>query len=241
MKQVDPSGVIKSASVISSAGGVALKPKIEAPQPSVIEPPRPPRAPTITGPQPAYSIEQAVALLQSLPQGGRNRDLVYQVVKTTLQSLNVEIEQIVGDAQRKEGEFNAQLKTLDDQIAEFEAQIKAKRREAQGLRQQAEQIKQVRLQLEQADQRSGSLPKQQPAKPGSGRVAISSQPAKAGAFHALGLFFSSLFASLAKLAQPKPDTSQPQQPRAEAAAPAAASPSTPEQSDAPAAPSALAA
>ena len=213
MQTIDTSAVIKSASVISSVGGVALQPRIETP----------------TTPKPAYGIEQAVELLESLPQGGRNRDLVYQVVKTTLQSLEVEVEQIVADAQRKERELEGQLETLETRIAEFEAQIKATRREAQGLRQRHQRIRRVREQLEQADQRSGRLPQAKPANPPR------SQPANSGALHVLGLLFASLRAGLTKLGRPSPDTSQPQQLQG-AAAQAVALASTPEQPDAPAAP-----
>jgi hypothetical protein len=229
--------VLRSASVISSEGGVIVKPRIELPSgPPAPEVPQPASA------KPAYGIEQAVALLESLPQGGRNRDLVFQVVKTTLQSLKVEVSEIVADASRKEATINTKIKGLENEIAEFDARIKAKRREVQGLRKEHQQILNVRQHLEQSDRRSGSLPKQTKQKPAAKTPAVAgASPAKpsggviSNVFRGLGVMIAGLFALFGKLGKPKlepidaiPDptlrpaapAAAPSQPPAESAAPA---------------------
>lgn len=234
-------------------GGVLVKPRIEIPKSvsssssSDLGPkaPEAPKPPTIVSPsispsasKGSYGIEQAVALLESLPQGGRNRDLVFQVVKKTLQSLNVEIPAIVADAQAKEQALEGRLKGLDDEIAEFEARIKAKRREAQTLKKEHLQIQQVRQHLEQAERRSsGSLPKQSASGPSKPSMVVSgSKPASPGligtVFKGLGLMFVGLFAAFGKLGRkPQPQQPTPALPAPTPAPPPPAAPASPNTSE----------
>src|SRR5207249_10211877 len=59
-------------------------------------------APAATpAPKVAYTIDDAVRLMRSLPVE-RNADLVVRVVRTTLESLNVHVADIIGDAEQRD-------------------------------------------------------------------------------------------------------------------------------------------
>lgn len=78
----------------------------------------------------AYGIEDAIALMRKLP--AENREIVVAVVKQTLESTQISVEDIIADATDKEARLldkNAQLeseiKQLQQQIADRKAQIAA--------------------------------------------------------------------------------------------------------------------
>jgi len=81
-----------------------------------------------SGPAPAYGIADAMQLMRSLPSEG-NADLVTRVVRVTLGSVNVKLEDIIEDATRRQKAIQDRIGGLHAQIAELEEQLEARRRE----------------------------------------------------------------------------------------------------------------
>ena len=73
-----------------------------------------------------YGIEDAIKLMRKLPSV--NTEIVVSVVKTTLESTNVQVPDIIADAERKEQSIHKRTAQLEKEIAELEQKI-AKRNE----------------------------------------------------------------------------------------------------------------
>lgn len=70
----------------------------------------------------AYGIEKAIHLMRSLPQT-QNIELVVMVIKTTLESLKVNVADIIEDAIVKERELEARVAILKDEIGVLQKQV----------------------------------------------------------------------------------------------------------------------
>jgi hypothetical protein len=103
----EPEGVPRPATVATS-GPVATAPVTQVPEPS-------------------YGIRQAIELMRGLP--GDNVDLVVHVVKKTLESMGIQIETIVQDAALKQGEIEARVGVMREEIAELDQEIQLRRDE----------------------------------------------------------------------------------------------------------------
>lgn len=79
-------------------------------------------------PAPAYGIADAIQLMRSLPTDG-NMDLVVRVVRVTLGSVNVKLEDIIEDAGRRQKAIQDRIAGLHAQVADLEEQMEARRRE----------------------------------------------------------------------------------------------------------------
>ena len=75
-----------------------------------------------------YGIADAMLLMRSLPLD-QNLDLVVRVVRVTLNSVNVRIEDIVEDASRRQKEIQDNIAALHEKVAELEEELEARRRE----------------------------------------------------------------------------------------------------------------
>lgn len=107
--------------------------KKEEEKPSVKETPAPPAASAAAAPakpsavpQPKaaipYGIDRAIQLMRSLPQT-QNVELVVMVIKTTLESLKVNVSDIIEDAIAKERELQTRIGVLKDEIGVLEKQV----------------------------------------------------------------------------------------------------------------------
>jgi hypothetical protein len=76
----------------------------------------------------AYGIDEAIALMRSLPTD-QNMDLVVRVVKVTLGSLAVRFDDIIADATRKQQVIQENISTLHVHVSDLEKQLDARRRE----------------------------------------------------------------------------------------------------------------
>jgi hypothetical protein len=76
---------------------------------------------------PAYGIEDAIALMRTLPS--ENIELVVQVVKHTLESAHIDIAAILDDASAKRDRIESRIAVLRDSIAELERDIGSRRDE----------------------------------------------------------------------------------------------------------------
>ena len=128
----------------------------------------PPPASRRAAPEPdfygqSYGIDKAIQLMRTLPSD--NVELVVQVVKHTLESTNVHIPEIIGDARRKQDDIQGRIKVLRDEIAEFEREIESRREEISRLDADYKETSLVRERLELAENLGKKKP---PEGPGSG-------------------------------------------------------------------------
>jgi hypothetical protein len=75
-----------------------------------------------------YGIDQAVALMRTLPVD-QNVELVVRVIRSTLESLNVQLPAIIDDALAKEATLQGRMEKLDREIEDFAEQIDLRRHE----------------------------------------------------------------------------------------------------------------
>jgi uncharacterized small protein (DUF1192 family) len=71
-----------------------------------------------------YGIDQAIELMSKLPKD--KTDLVVSVVKETLSSANVDMDEVIADAQHKAESMQQRIAQLDSEIAELKARIARK-------------------------------------------------------------------------------------------------------------------
>jgi chromosome segregation ATPase len=68
-----------------------------------------------------YGIEDAIALMRKLPNV--NSEITITVVKKTLESAQIQVEEIIGDAQRKENQINQRTNQLSQEINQLQNRI----------------------------------------------------------------------------------------------------------------------
>jgi len=72
-----------------------------------------------------YGIDHAVALIRDLP--ANCPDIVVSVVTKTLESANIDVRKIIGNAVEKEKMLEAQIQNLNDEIKSLQSQIAEKK------------------------------------------------------------------------------------------------------------------
>jgi hypothetical protein len=93
------------------------------PEPPVVAQPRP--APPA---KPRFGIDEAISLFKTLPVD-QNTSLVVLVIKNTLASLDVDVQQVIADGSQKQERLRAQITDLRASIAELERQADIHRAE----------------------------------------------------------------------------------------------------------------
>jgi hypothetical protein len=124
-----------------------------APEPQVAreEPARPTpaaSASTSAARPSGYGIQNAIELMRKLPS--ENVALVVEVVKKTLESLNVDIAAIIDDAERKQSRIDDRVGKLEEEISDYEEEIAARKEEIAALTADREETHTVRERLELA-------------------------------------------------------------------------------------------
>ena len=76
----------------------------------------------------AYGIAQAILLMRSLPVD-QNVDLVVRVIRQTLESMNVQLPDIIDDASAKETALQGRMERLDLEIEAYAEQIEVRKQE----------------------------------------------------------------------------------------------------------------
>lgn len=112
-----------------------------------------PAARTPSGPD--FGIQNAMELMRKLPAD--NVPLVVSVVKTTLESLNVDVESIIEDAKEKRTKISDRISGLQAEIAEFEEEVAARREEIKALQDDATETKTVQERLQMATKERAHL------------------------------------------------------------------------------------
>jgi hypothetical protein len=82
--------------------------------------------------RPAVGIDHAIMLMRQLPTD-KNVDLVVRVLKTTLESLNVRVVDIIADATRRQQDIEGRTAQLKAEIAGLEQEIAKRTDEIQRL------------------------------------------------------------------------------------------------------------
>jgi hypothetical protein len=108
-----------------------------------------------------YSIQQAIELWRSLPEG--SSDLVGQVVKRTLESMNIRVETIVQDAVRKQVDLQGRINRLSKELLDLEHELTQRRSELLQLEAEYRETTMVKERLVQAERAEA------PAAPGDRR------------------------------------------------------------------------
>jgi hypothetical protein len=98
-----------------------------------------------------FGIDDAILLMRSLP-ADPNMSLVVRVVRVTLAAVNVSVEEIVGDAVRKETRIKEDITAIEGQIADLERQLSGLRREISAHQADLKETANVRERLHLADQ-----------------------------------------------------------------------------------------
>ena len=115
-------------------------------------------APAIKG---TYGIEDAIKLMRSLPRD--NNEVVVTVVKKTLESTSIKVNDIVSDANQKEARIRNQHKTLEEEIKELQDQIAQRNQQISDLLHDLKETTDVRQRLQLAMELDGeSVPAAQP-------------------------------------------------------------------------------
>ncbi len=79
----------------------------------------------------AYTIEQALQLMKGLPVD-MNQELVIQVMKASLESAGVSIQDLVGSAAHRQEEITAEIMKLQSEISALHEAIEMKTKQAAG-------------------------------------------------------------------------------------------------------------
>jgi hypothetical protein len=125
--------------------------------------PFPPRPPVMSVPPPAapvrriYGIGDAIVLMRSLPVD-QNTDLIVQVIRATLASMNVRVQDIIEDARRKEEATEAGIHELHGKVAELERDLEARRQEILGLEADLKETTAVKERLQLAENIASVVP-----------------------------------------------------------------------------------
>lgn len=95
-----------------------------------------------------YSIEDAIKLMQALPQD--NKEMVVTVVKKTLESTNINIKDIVAQADQKESRILRQKEKLEREIKQLETKISERKQRIEALIEDSKETTSVRKRLQLA-------------------------------------------------------------------------------------------
>lgn len=95
-----------------------------------------------------YGIEDAIKLMRSLPRD--NNEIVVTVVKKTLESTQIQVGDIVADADAKEDRIRDQHKTLETEIKDLQEQIAKRNQQITELLKDLKETTDVRQRLQLA-------------------------------------------------------------------------------------------
>lgn len=110
----------------------------------------------------AFGIDEAIQLLRSLPID-QNADLIVRVVRTTLQSLNVHLPDIIEDASRKQRGTQERIAAVHIQIADLEKRLEGHRQELTALDAELKETTTVKERLQMAEKAAGHPARHEPS------------------------------------------------------------------------------
>jgi hypothetical protein len=125
------------------------------PLPRSIAPQVPQLPPKATPPR--YGIDDAIKLMRTLPVD-ENAELVVRVIKQTLASLSVHVDDIIADATSRQEAIRTTVSEYERAIQQFEREIDVRRQEIVRLEQELAETTSVRERLELAEASSTAPP-----------------------------------------------------------------------------------
>jgi TolA-binding protein len=105
-----------------------------------------PRPRSKPGGKRVYGIAETTMLMRTLPVD-QNVELVVRVVRSTLESMNVQLADIIDDAQAKELTLSGRVETLNGEISELSQQIDRRRQEIAQLQEELTETTTVKQRL----------------------------------------------------------------------------------------------
>ena len=117
----------------------------------VAGPPPVPASPApLAAPRPSdtYGIRRAIDLLRRLPRG--ERGVLVEVVRMTLESVDIQVAAIVEDASNREAEIDRRIAVLRTAVKEREEEISTRREEIANLEVEQKEIARVKQELNAA-------------------------------------------------------------------------------------------
>jgi hypothetical protein len=115
----------------------------------------------------SYGIAETTMLMRTLPVD-QNVELVVRVVRHTLESMNVQLSEIIEDAVEKETSLQSRMQVLSGEIAELSKQIDGRKQEIARLEEELHETTTVKDRLLLAQKLGG--------KPAAGRESASPPP-----------------------------------------------------------------
>lgn len=76
---------------------------------------------TTEGGKVTFGVDEAIKLMRRLPVD--NPEIVVTVVKATLESINIQVSEIIEDAKQKESEIEGKIKHLNSEIEDLKREI----------------------------------------------------------------------------------------------------------------------
>lgn len=95
-----------------------------------------------------YGIKNTIELMRRLPSD--NNEVVVTVVKQTLESMNIEVVDIIKDAESKEARIRQQHKTLEEEVKSLEIKISQRNQQIAELSEDLKETIDVRERLQLA-------------------------------------------------------------------------------------------
>ena len=105
----------------------------------------------------SYGIDDAIRLMKRLPSG--DMKLLAQVIKETLESTQIQVVDIIRDAERKEESLESSIHKLDAEIEDLEIMINQRKESIHALLTDLEETRQVKHDLAMADSKDLGTPK----------------------------------------------------------------------------------
>jgi hypothetical protein len=122
----------------------------------------------VVAPARSFGIAEAIRLMRSLP-ADPNIELVVRVVRVTLGAVNVSVEDIMQDAERKEKRVRESIASLENDVADLEKQLQDKRAAISAHQADLRETATVRERLNMADKYTPHPP---PLPPDAARISL---------------------------------------------------------------------
>ena len=107
----------------------------------------PPPSPSTEPARPAYTIDDAIRLMRSLPLE-ENEDVVVRVVRSVWATMRVSVQDMVRDADVKTEKLKGKLEALTAELEVFEAKVATHREQIHGLQAELRETVSTRERLE---------------------------------------------------------------------------------------------
>jgi len=95
-----------------------------------------------------FGIDQALQLLRTVPLGGLNDHMVIDVIRKTLASTGIDIQELMAGVSLREDEVTGEIVRLQNEISSLQQAIEEKKAQVQQLQEQQEELGSLRDRFE---------------------------------------------------------------------------------------------